>query len=32
VHQIDAGPISDLMDLLAQVRPSAAFPQTLRGI
>jgi 2-methylcitrate dehydratase len=32
VQQIDAKPISELMDLLAQVRPSAVFPKTLRGI
>jgi 2-methylcitrate dehydratase len=32
VQQIDAWPISDLMNLLAQVRPSAVFPKTRRGI
>ena len=32
VHQLDARPISDLMDLLAQVRPAAAFPATHPGI
>jgi len=32
VQQIDARPISDLMNLLAQVRPSAVFPKTRRGI
>ena len=32
VHQIDARPISDLMNLLAQVRPSAVFPKTRHGI
>jgi 2-methylcitrate dehydratase len=32
VQQIDARPISDLMNLLAQVRPSVVFPKTRRGI
>jgi 2-methylcitrate dehydratase len=32
VQQIDDRPISDLMNLLAQVRPSAVFPKTRRGI
>jgi len=32
VQQIDARLISDLMDLLAQVRPTAVFPVTLPGI
>lgn len=32
VQQIDARPISDLINLLGQVHPSAAFPKTLRGI
>ena len=32
VQQLDARPISDLMDLLAQVRPAAAFPATHPGI
>ena len=32
VQQIDAQPISDLMDLLAQVRPAAVFPATRTGI
>ena len=32
VEQIDARPISDLMNLLVQVRPSAVFPKTRRGI
>jgi 2-methylcitrate dehydratase len=32
VQQIDVRPISDLMNLLAQVRPSAVFPKTRRGI
>ena len=32
VQQIDARPISDLMNLLEQVHPSAVFPKTRRGI
>jgi len=32
VQQLDERPISDLMDLLAQVRPVAAFPATHPGI
>jgi 2-methylcitrate dehydratase len=32
VQQLDARPISDLMDLLAQVRSTAAFPRTHPGI
>ena len=32
VEQLDARPISNLMDLLAQVRPDAAFPATHPGI
>jgi len=32
VQQLDARPISDLMDLLAQVRPAAVFPATHPGI
>jgi 2-methylcitrate dehydratase len=32
VHQLDVRPISDLMDLLAQVRPTAVFPRTHPGI
>jgi 2-methylcitrate dehydratase len=32
VQQLDARPISDLTDLLAQVRCIAAFPRTQRGI
>jgi 2-methylcitrate dehydratase len=32
VQQLDSRPISALMDLLAQVRPAAAFPKTHRGI
>jgi 2-methylcitrate dehydratase len=32
VEELDRKPISDLMNLLGQVRPSAAFPQTLHGI
>ena len=32
VQQLDARPISDLMDLLAQVRPTAVFPTTHPGI
>ena len=32
VQQLDARPISDLMDLLAQVRCTAAFPRTHPGI
>src|ERR1700676_210381 len=32
VQQLDARPISDLMDLLAQVRPTAVFPATHPGI
>jgi 2-methylcitrate dehydratase len=32
VQQLDARPISDLMNLLAQVRPAAVFPATHRGI
>jgi 2-methylcitrate dehydratase len=32
VEEIDARPISDLMNLLAQVRPSASFPKTLSGL
>jgi len=32
VQQIDARPISDLMNLLAQVQPSAVFPKTRRSI
>lgn len=32
VEELDRKPISELMSLLGQVRPSAAFPQTLRGI
>jgi len=31
VHQLDARRISDLMDLLAQVRPTAVFPVTHPG-
>jgi len=32
VEQLDARPISSLMDLLAQVRPSAVYPRTRAGI
>jgi 2-methylcitrate dehydratase len=32
VQQLDLRPISDLMDLLAQVRPTAVFPRTHPGI
>jgi 2-methylcitrate dehydratase len=32
VQQLDARPISDLMELLSQVRCSAVFPRTHRGI
>src|SRR6266446_3498489 len=32
VQQLDAQPISALMDLLAQVRPTAAYPRTRAGI
>jgi 2-methylcitrate dehydratase len=32
VHQLDVRPISDLMDLLAQVRPTPVFPRTHPGI
>jgi 2-methylcitrate dehydratase len=32
VQQLDAKPISDLMDLLAQVRSGAVFPTTHPGI
>jgi 2-methylcitrate dehydratase len=32
VQRLDARPISDLMDLLSQVRPAAAFPATHSGI
>jgi 2-methylcitrate dehydratase len=32
VQELDARPISHLMDLLAQVRPAAAFPATHPGI
>jgi 2-methylcitrate dehydratase len=32
VQQLDARPISDLMDLLAQVRCTAAFPRAHPGI
>jgi 2-methylcitrate dehydratase len=32
VEEIDARPISDLMNLLAQVRPSASFPKTRSGV
>jgi 2-methylcitrate dehydratase len=32
VQEIDARPISDLMNLLAQVRPSASFPKTRSGV
>jgi 2-methylcitrate dehydratase len=32
VQQIDTRPISDLMDLLAQVRPTVVFPKTHPGI
>lgn len=32
VQQLDARPISELMDLLGQVRPIATFPRTLPGI
>jgi 2-methylcitrate dehydratase len=32
VQQLDVHPISDLMDLLGQVRPSAVFPKTHPGI
>lgn len=32
VQQIDARPISDLMNLLAQAQPTAVFPKTRRGI
>jgi 2-methylcitrate dehydratase len=32
VQQLDRRPISDLMDLLAQVKPIAAFPATHPGI
>jgi 2-methylcitrate dehydratase len=32
VQQLDERPISDLMDLLAQVRPAAVFPATHPGI
>jgi 2-methylcitrate dehydratase len=32
VRQLDARPISDLMDLLARVRCTATFPRTHPGI
>ena len=32
VQQLDARPLSELMDLLAQVRPTAAFPTAHPGI
>jgi 2-methylcitrate dehydratase len=32
VQQLDTRPISDLMDLLAQVRPTVVFPKTHPGI
>jgi 2-methylcitrate dehydratase len=32
VQQLDSRPVSDLMELLAQVRPAAAFPATHPGI
>jgi 2-methylcitrate dehydratase len=32
VQQLDARPLSDLMDLLAEVRPTAVFPTTHPGI
>ena len=32
VQQLDAQPISALMDLLAQVRPTAVYPSTRGGI
>jgi len=32
VQQLDLRPISDLTDLLAQVRPTAVFPRTHPGI
>jgi hypothetical protein len=32
VQQLDSRPISDLMLLLAEVRPTAAFLKTHRGI
>jgi 2-methylcitrate dehydratase len=32
VQQLDERPVSDLMDLLSQVRPAAAFPTTHPGI
>ena len=32
VQQLDARPLSNLMDLLAQVRPDAVFPTTHPGI
>jgi 2-methylcitrate dehydratase len=32
VQELDARPIADLMDLLAQVQPVAVYPKTLRGI
>lgn len=32
VQQLDTAPLSGLMDLLAQVRPTATFPATLPGI
>ena len=32
VQQLDARRISDLMDVLAQVRPTAVFPATQSGI
>ena len=32
VQQLDARPLSDLIDLLAGVSSSAVFPRTLKGI
>ena len=32
VQQLDGRPVSDLMELLSQVRPAAVFPATHRGI
>jgi 2-methylcitrate dehydratase len=32
VQQLDAKPISDLMELLAQVSSTVLFPRTLKGI
>jgi 2-methylcitrate dehydratase len=32
VQELDARPISSLMDLLAQVQPSEVYPRTVAGI